>query len=351
VHNRLVVAACGALLLLAGCSSAGAPPAGDAISGRPRLAAQPASSSTASAGSSPGTAASSAAPAAACPLFPADNVWHADVSHAPVLANSAALVAAIGAGAPVHADFGSGLYQGAPIGIPVTTVSGTQPKVKVTFGYAAESDAGPYPIPAGVAVEGGPTSTGDRHVLLYDPVACRDYELYAAYPGTGGAWKAGSGAIYDLRSNALRHAGWTSADAAGLPILPGLVRYPQVAAGRIDHAIRVTVPHTRNSYVWPARHQAGGQSAANLPPMGLRLRLKASVDISRLPSQARIVATAMARYGVIVADNGSPWYLSGTPDPGWNNDALHALATLTGNDFEAVDTTPLMVNPNSAATR
>ncbi len=297
------------------------------------------------------TTSAAATAAGACPIFPADNVWHADVSRAPVLANSAALVAGIGTASPVHADFGSGLYQGAPIGIPVTTVSAAQTKVKVTFEYASESDTGPYPIPKGAAIEGGTGSTGDRHVLLYDPVACRDYELYAAYPTTGGAWKAGSGAIYDLRSNALRHAGWTSADAAGLPILPGLVRYPEVAAGRIDHAIRVTVPHTRDSYVWPARHQAGDSSAANLPPMGLRLRLKASVDIAKLPAQARVVATAMARYGVIVADNGSPWYLSGTPDPGWNNDALHALGGLTGSDFEAVDTSSLMVNSNSAATR
>jgi hypothetical protein len=346
VPRRRLLAPFVALFLLAGCSAGGLPAAGGSVAASPRLAAQP--GATASATGSPPA---SAGAAQGCPTFPADNVWHADVSRAPVLADSAALVASIGAAAKVHADFGSGLYEGAPIGIPVTTVGAHQPKVKVTFQYASESDPGPYPVPAGAAVEGGPQSTGDRHVLLYDPVACRDYELYAAYPLAGGAWKAGSGAIYDLRSNALRHAGWTSADAAGLPILPGLARYAEVAAGHIDHAIRVTVPRTRSAYVWPARHQAGDSSDASLPPMGLRLRLKASVDISRLPAQARIVAAAMAKYGVIVADNGSPWYLSGAPDAGWNNDALHALGGLTGADFEAVDTSGLLLDPNSGAVR
>jgi hypothetical protein len=348
MSSRPLVAACAVLFLLAGCSGPAAPAARPSTTGNPKFAGQPGGSSAAA---SPRPSAGSSTSTAACPIFPADNVWHADISRAPVLANSAALVAAIGAAAPVHADFGSGLYQGAPIGIPVTTVSPTQAKVTITFGYPDESDPGPYPVPADAAVEGGPRSTGDRHVLLYDPVGCRAYELYAAYPVAGGGWKAGSGARYDLRSNALRHAGWTSADAAGLPILPGLVRYPEVAAGRIDHAIRVTVPRTRAGYIWPARHQAGDSSATNLPPMGLRLRLKAGVDIARLPAQARVVATAMARYGVIVADNGSPWYLSGTPDPGWNNDALHALGGLTGADFEAVDTSALMVSPDSAAVR
>ncbi len=352
VPSRLVVATCALLFLLTGCSGGGGTATDRSTAASPGLAAQPAGSASTSATAAAAAAGSaSAAAPAACPLFPADNVWHADVSHSPVLANSAALVASIGTGAAVHADFGSGLYQGAPIGIPVTTVSATQTKVKVTFEYADESDRGPYPVPAGAAIEGGPNSTGDRHVLLYDPVGCRDYELYAAYPAAGGGWRAGSGAIYDLRSNALRHAGWTSADAAGLPILPGLVRYPEVAAGHIDHAIRVTVPRTRSSYVWPARHEAGDSAATNLPPMGLRLRLKAGVDIAKLPAQARIVATAMARYGVIVADNGSPWYLSGAPDPGWNNDALHALGGLTGADFEAVDTTGMVLDPNSAAVK
>ena len=181
--------------------------------------------------------------------------------------------------------------------------------------------------------------------------ACRSYELYAAYPNGDGSWRAGSGAVFDLRGNALRPAGWTSADAAGLSILAGLVRYEEVAAGRIDHAIRVTAPRTRSAYVWPARHAASSATDAALPPMGLRLRLKSSVDISRLPAQARVIAEAMQRYGVILADNGSAWYISGAPDDRWNNDALHALGALKGSDFEAVDASGLMVSPNSAASR
>jgi hypothetical protein len=199
-------------------------------------------------------------------------------------------------------------------------------------------------------VEGGPNADGDRHVILHDRAACKVYELYAAYPGSGG-WKAGSGAIFDLRGNALRPRGWTSADAAGLSVFAGLVRYEEVAAGRIDHAIRVTAPKTRNAYVWPARHAASSASDATLPPMGLRLRLKSSVDTSTLPAQARIVAEAMKRYGVILADNGSAWYISGAPDNRWSNDALRALGRLTGKDFEAVDASGLMVSADSAAAR
>jgi hypothetical protein len=272
------------------------------------------------------------------------------VSHLPVLAKSATYVASIGKTAGVHADFGSGLYQGAAIGIPITTVSATQAKVKVSFQYAPESDKGPYPIPKNPAIEGGASSSGDRHVILYDPTHCMDYELFAAYPKSGG-WTAGSGAIFDLASDKLRPAGWTSADAAGLPILPGLVTWADMKSGHIDHAIRVTVPSTQASYVWPARHQASSSHDTSLPPMGLRLRLKASVDISHLPSQAKIVATAMKKYGIIVADNGSPWFISGAPDSHFNNDALHALGALTGTDFEAVDESGLMVSRNSGAVR
>ncbi|HEY2675306.1 MAG TPA: hypothetical protein VGJ07_33670, partial [Rugosimonospora sp.] len=223
--------------------------------------------------------------------------------------------------------------------------------VRVTFQYGDESDPGPYPVPANAAVEGGPSGTGDRHVIIYDPAHCRDYELYAAHPASGGSWQAGSGAIFDLRANRLRTAGWTSADAAGLPILAGLVRYDEVAAGHVDHAIRITVPRSRDSYVWPARHAASDSSDATLPPMGLRLRLKASVSLAGLPAQARVVARAMQQYGVIAADNGSPWYVSGEPDSRWNNDALHALGTLTGSDFEVVNTAGLMVSANSAQAR
>lgn len=320
----------------------------------PVASPSPSSAAGASAGtgvSSTTIAQPSTSAAAPCHGFPANNVWRADVSTLPVHKSSAAFIASIGATAGMHPDFGSGTWEGAPIGIPVTAVKPGQAMVKVSFEYASESDKGPYPIPPDARVEGGRSSTGDRHVILLDAAQCRVYELYSAYPASGGTWRAGSGAIFDLRSNALRRAGWTSAGAAGLSIFAGLVRYDEVAVGRIDHAIRITVPRTRNSYVWPARHQASDRADAALPPMGLRLRLKASVDISRLPAQARIVAAAMQRYGVIIADNGSPWYISGAPDDRWSNDALRALKALHGNDFEAVDASSLMASSSSAAVK
>ncbi len=256
--------------------------------------------------------------------------------------NSAALVAAIGLDAPVHADFGSGLYAGEPIGIPITIVSNRTPRRPVRFAYASQSDRGPYPIPAHPDIEGGPHSTGDRHILLVDRDTCRDYELYAAYPVRRGTqWRAGSGAIFDLRSDDLRPAGWTSADAAGLPILPGLARYDEVRAGVVDHALRFTAPCTARHYVYPARHFATNCTGRGEPPMGLRVRLRANVDIAGLPYQARIVAIALKRYGMILADNGSPWFVSGAPNAGWNNDALHLLDRLRGRDFEVVDTSSL----------
>jgi len=327
---------------VAGCSGAGAP-AGSA--------SPAATASTSVTGTPPPTTGPSPAAAAACTVFPSDNVWHVDVSRLPVRSDSATLVASVGTTRGVHADFGSGVYGGGPIGIPVTTVPAGTRGVTVSFQYASESDRGPYPIPAGAQIEGGPSSDGDRHVILYDQAACRAYELYAAYPNGDGTWRAGSGAVFDLRGNALRARGATSADAAGLSILAGLVRWDEVAAGRIDHAIRVTAPKTRNSFVWPARHAASSSSSTALPPMGQRFRLKSTVDTSKLPSQARIVAEAMKRYGVILADNGSPWYISGAPDSHWNNDALHALGGLTGADFEAVDTSSLMLSADSAACR
>jgi len=305
--------------------------------------------------SSPGTPARPPAAAGTglrgCPDLPADNVWHADVSRLPVLPASPAYVAGIGAAARVKADFGAGTWDGGPIGIPVTYVGAGQPRVPVSFDYADESDRGPYPVPRDALVEGGPAASGDRHVLVVDTGACRLYELWDAHPKPDGSWHAGSGAVYDLRGDALRPAGWTSADAAGLPVVPGLVRYEEVAAGRIDHAIRVTVPRSQNRYVWPARHAASRSTDPALPPMGLRLRLKSTVDTSRLPGQARVIAQAMKTYGLIVADNGSAWYLSGTPDNRWNNDALRALNSLTGNDFEAVDAGRLMVGRDSARYR
>ena len=285
-----------------------------------------------------------------CSILPADNVWHAVVSGLPVDPESATYIASIGATAPLHPDFGSGRYHGQPIGIPYNVVPGSQPSVPVGFTYASESDPGPYPVPKKAAIEGGRHSHGDRHVLVLDAGTCTDYELYAARPHHhGSSWTAGSGAVFALGSNALRPAGWTSADAAGLPILPGLVRPDEVAAGVIDHAIRVTVPETDDRYIWPARHQAG-TADASLPPMGLRLRLKASVDISRFPPTDQVILQALQTYGMIVADNGSPWFISGVPGSYWDNTTLHALTEITGADFEAVDESCLMVSVDSGAT-
>jgi hypothetical protein len=305
-------------------------------------------------GAAPGGAPAAGGPAntlRGCPNLPAGDIWHADVSHLPVAAGSAAYIASIGAGKGVHPDFGAGDYGGGPIGIPITYVGAGQARVPVSFDYADESDPGPYPIPRAALIEGGPNADGDRHILIVDTAACRLYELFDAHPNANGSWHAGSGAVYDLRSHRLRPAGWTSADAAGLPIVPGLVRYEEVAAGRIDHAIRVTVPRSQARYLWPARHAASSSNDAALPPMGLRLRLKSTVDIAGLPAQARIVAQAMKTYGVIVADNGSGWYISGAPDAHWSNDALAALGNITGTNFEAVDASSLMSNPNTGQTR
>jgi hypothetical protein len=277
-----------------------------------------------------------------CPLFPATSAWNERVDALPVAASSATIIASIGDGA-VHADFGSGLWDGSRIGIPYVVVHGTStPKSHVSFDYADESDKGPYPIPANVPIEGQPRAgDGDRHALIVDRDSCKLYELYALQR-SGGRWTAGSGAIWNLRSNALRPAGWTSADAAGLPILPGLARWNgDASTGAIRHALRFTVERTRKAYVYPARHAASDATDPSLPPMGLRVRLKASVDISKLPRQARIVAQAMKTYGMILADNGSNWYVSGAPSAHWSNDELHALGSLTGSDFEVVDTTAL----------
>ena len=287
-----------------------------------------------------------AAPAAprmaGCPVFPASNPWNLRVDRLPVAADSATIVASIGAQLPVHADFGSGLWQGKPIGIPFDVVRRTTPRARVAFDYAGESDGGPYPIPRNVHVEGG----SDRHAILVGRDACRLYELYALRR-SGGGWSAGSGAIWSLRSNRLRPAGWTSADAAGLPILAGLARYDEAARGAIRHALRFTAPRTRRAYVWPARHFASDSTDPRLPPMGLRLRLKASFDVRPFPRQARIVLVALERYGMLLADNGSSWYVSGAPDPRWSNDQLHTLSRVHGSDFEVVDTRSLR-NPTSA---
>ena len=275
-----------------------------------------------------------------CTIFPAGNAWNERVDTLPVASDSAQLIASIGLDTGLHPDFGSGLYDGQPIGIPYDVVSHTTPRSKVSFDYADESDKGPYPIPKMVHIEGGRSSTGDRHAILVDKDACRLYELYALYPKSGG-WKAGSGAVWSLTSNKLRPAGWTSADAAGLPIFPGLARYDEVARGVIDHALRFTAERTRAAYVYPARHYASSSNDPSLPPMGLRVRLKASVDISGFPRQARIVLQALKTYGMILADNGSSWYVSGAPSPHWSNDALHTIGRITGANFEVVDTSSL----------
>ena len=281
---------------------------------------------------------------AGCPVFPASNPWNQKVDSLPVAASSAQLIASMGTAGGVHADFGNGLYNGSRIGIPYVDVhASTTPKSRVTFLYADESDKGPYPIPAGVPIEGYPqhADQGDRHVLIIDRDACRLYEL-SGMSKANGSWSGWSGAIWSLRSNAVRPAGWTSADAAGLPILPGLARWDgDAATGVIRHALRFTAEHTRRAYIYPARHYASSSTDPSLPPMGLRVRLKAGVKIADLPPQARIVAQAMKTYGLILADNGSNWYVSGAPSPKWSNDQLHALGRLTGADFEVVDTSKL----------
>ena len=275
-----------------------------------------------------------------CPIFPASNAWNQRVDRLPVAADSAQLIASIGLDAPVHADFGSGKWDGGPIGIPFDVVSKKTHRSHVSFEYADESNRVPYPIPRHVHIEGGQHATGDRHALLVDKSNCRLYELYDLRHTSRG-WTAGSGATWSLRSNHLRPAGWTSADAAGLPIFAGLARWDEVKRGVIDHALRFTASETRRAYVYPARHYASSSNDPSLPPMGLRVRLKANVSIASFPAQARVVLRALQRYGMILADNGSPWYISGAPNPHWSNDQLHTLGRLTGADFEVVDTSSL----------
>jgi hypothetical protein len=268
-----------------------------------------------------------------CAVFPKTNAWNKRVDALPVAPDSDAIIRSIGADVELHPDFGSGKYQGGRIGIPFDVVTKKTPRSRVTFDYADESDKGPYPIPRTVHVESG----SDRHALLVDRDGCKLYELYAL-TRTPRGWHAGSGAIWSLSSNRLRPAGWTSADAAGLPIFPGLARYDEVARGVIDHALRFTVERTRRAYISPARHYASSLTDSDLPPMGLRVRLKASFDVAGFPKQARVVLTALKRYGMLVADNGSSWYISGAPDPRWSNDDLHALGRVKGSDFEVVQT-------------
>jgi hypothetical protein len=288
---------------------------------------------------------------AGCAIFPADNIWNTPVNTLPVHPNSDAYIAMIGNEMGLHPDFGSGVWppgSSSPIGIPFVDVPGDQPFVPVDFIYwPDESDPGPYPIPPGAPIEGGPDSDGDRHVIVIQREECILYELFYATPQPGGSWEAANGAVFDLNSHALRPDGWTSADAAGLPILPGLVRFDEVASGLIRHALRFTAPDTQKAHIWPARHHASNLTGADYPPMGLRLRLREDYDLTVFSPQVKVILQALKTYGMILADNGSPWYISGAPDERWDNDILHELDQVMGSDFEVVDTSILMIDPDS----
>ena len=271
-------------------------------------------------------------------VFPPDNPWNQEISNAPVDPNSSRLIAAIGADDRLHPDFGT-VYRGAPNGIPYIVVGGSQPLVQINLtAYARESDPGPYPVPRNAPIEGGPNSEGDRHVLVIDRDNWKLYEMFSATPNpTGTVWTARGGAIFDLKSNAMRPDGWTSADAAGLPIFPGLVRYDEVFEQReIRHALRFTVKRSRRAYLYPARHHAGHDDDPGLPPMGLRVRLKASFDVSGYSPSNQVILRALKKYGMFVADNGPSWFLSGAPDPRWSDDDLGMLKNIKGFNFEVV---------------
>ncbi len=273
-------------------------------------------------------------------VFPASDPWNTRIDGAAVDPSSATLITSIGRTDHLHMDFGAD-WDGGPFGIPYVVVGAGQPRFPVTFGYADESDPGPYPVPPDAPIEGGPNADGDRHVIVVDAAAGMLYELYDAHPRQDGSWYAGSGAVFNLTTGTTRPAGWTSADAAGLPILPGLVRYDEVASGRIDHALRFTVAQTRRAYVAPARHFASSSTSASLPPMGTRVRLRADYDISGYPPQARVILQAMKEYGMILADNGSDWYVSGAPDARWDDDQLSTLKDVPGSAFEVVQMGPI----------
>ncbi len=284
---------------------------------------------------------------AGCEVFPADNIWNTPIDDLPVHELSDVYIDTIGRDIGIKADFGSGLWEGGPIGIPYTVVSSDQVGVEVSFMYDEESDGGLYPIPPDAPIEGGAESDGDRHVLVLDVDNCILYELFYAHPLDDGSWSAGSGAIFDLSSNELRPDTWTSADAAGLPILPGLIRYEEIEAGEINHTIRFTVPETQQAYVWHARHFASDITDASYPPMGIRVRLKADYDISDFSETNQIILRALQTYGMILADNGAPWFISGAPDERWDNDELRELLDVFGEDLEVVDVSSLMVDVDS----
>nr|BDT27811.1 hypothetical protein BHI3_12770 [Bacteriovorax sp. HI3] len=268
--------------------------------------------------------------------FPSDNPWNQDISKEPVDPNSDVYINSLGRTATMHPDFGT-WWDGAPNGQPFIVVTGNQKKVPVTFEYARESDPGPYPIPADAPIQGGPNGSGDRHVIVVDKDNNLLYELYRAFPDGKGGWTAVSGAVFDLSSNKMRPAGHTSADAAGLPIYPGLVRYDEVMVkGEINHAIRFTANRTRHAYVYPARHAAGSSNDPSLPPMGMRVRLKANYDISSYPESVQVILRALKKYGMILADNGASWMISGEPSDNWNDQELHTIKQVPGSAFEVV---------------
>jgi hypothetical protein len=282
-----------------------------------------------------------------CSEFPADNWWHADVSHLPVHARSAAWLSHMDTGVDLHPDFGPSYGDGPNYGIPITVVGKKHSKSKVSFDYSSESDHVRYPLGNDTKIEGGRSSDGDRHAIIVDKDKCKLYELYAASFGNG-HWHAGSGAVWSLKKNELRPDGWTSADAAGLPILPGLLRWNEVKKNRIDHAIRFTVPTTSESHLWPARHDAGSESSLDYPPMGARFRLAASYDASGLSPYAQNVVAAMKKYGLVLADNGSAWFFQGEQNAAWPDQLIEDLKTIPASAFVAVDTASLQVSPNSA---
>jgi hypothetical protein len=285
-----------------------------------------------------------------CSVLPPDNIWNTPVDTLPVLSNSGSMVSTIGPNTGLHPDFGAGVSDGGPIGIPFITVPGTQTKFPATFTFDDESDPGPYAIPLNVPIEGGADSDGDRHAIAVEVGHCVLYEMYRAFPQAS-SWVADAGAIFNLQSNALRPSGWTSGDAAGLPIMPGLVTFEEVQSGEIKHAIRFTAPQSRHAFVWPARHFASSLTGTQYPRMGERFRLKASFDVTPFPPEVQVILRAMKKYGIMLADNGSAWFISGKPDARWNDSNLHALTQVLGSNFEAVDATVLMLNPDSGAAK
>jgi hypothetical protein len=285
-----------------------------------------------------------------CSEFPADNWWHADVSHLPVHARSGAWLSHMDTGVDLHPDFGPSYGDGPNYGIPITVVGKKHTKTRVSFDYSSESDHVRYPLGPDTKIEGGRGSDGDRHAIIVDKSTCKLYELYATSTSHG-RWHAGSGAVWSLEKNRLRPDGWTSADAAGLPILPGLLRWNEVKKGKIDHAIRFTVPETSESHLWPARHDAGSTSSPDYPPMGARFRLSPSYDASGLSPYAQNVVAAMKKYGLVLADNGSAWYFQGEQNAAWPDKLIEDLKTIPADQFVAVDTSSLMVSPNSAQVR